>query len=338
MFTHILNKDTTMITFEKQQNKDFTILNLTDFQLMAGELEKDHPKGKIFRYTIDELIKRTSPDLITISGDIAWGGDYDAIMALSPIIDGYEIPWATIWGNHDQDNGLDRLDRTIGFLRENKYFTYENGPKELGRGNYVIAIKENNKIVHALIMMDTHDKMPKLGTGIENDKSWAKLTGEQIEWYKEQVKELKDLGCPESTLVVHIPIFAYRDAFKKAFKEGLEPKDITPEQSENGECWNDGYKDSFGVKYEDVCSYYVDDNVFDAIKELDHTKNVVCGHDHVNSFSVKYEGVRLTFALKTGPGCYWNEKLNGGTTLKINENGNLFVKHEYVDIQNIKEN
>lgn len=326
-----------MITFEKQPNKDFKILNLTDFQLMAGELEADHPRGKIFRYTLEELIKRTSPDLITISGDVAWGGDYDALMVLGPIIDKYEIPWATLWGNHDQDRGLERLDRSIGFLRENKYFTYEDGPKELGRGNYIIQIMEGERIVHALIMMDTHDRVPKLGTGIENDKSWAKLTKEQIEWYKEQIKELEALGCPESTLIVHIPIYAYRDAFQRAFKSELEPKDITPIQSENGECWNEGYKDSFGVKYEDICSYYENDGVFEVIKELGHTKNVICGHDHVNNFSINYEGVRLTFALKTGPGCYWNENLNGGTTFEIDNDGHLFVKHEYVNVKNIIE-
>lgn len=334
--TQSRSKKNNMLAFEKQEGKDFKILNLTDFQLMAGELDAENPKGKIFRHTLNTLIDRTSPDLITITGDLAWGGDYDALQVLGPIIDEYKIPWAVLWGNHDQDRGLDRLDRSISYLRENEHFVYENGPSELGRGNYVIGVYENGKIVHALIMMDTHDRMPKLGTGIENDKSWAKLLPNQLEWYKKQISALVAQGCPESTLMLHIPIYEYRNAFKKAFKEGLEPKDITSEQAENGECWNDGYKDSFGVKYEDICSYYEDDGVFEVIKALGHTKNVICGHDHVNSFSINHEGVRLTFALKTGPGCYWNEGLNGGTLLTINSNGALTVKHEYVNIKEIK--
>ncbi|MBO5375169.1 MAG: metallophosphoesterase [Clostridia bacterium] len=321
-----------MITFNKTPNKDFKILNLTDFQLMAPELNVEHEKGKIMRHTLDTLVEKVKPDLITITGDLAWGGDYDALMVLGPMLDKYKIPWAPLWGNHDQDRGLDRLDRSIKILSENKYFTYENGPCELGRGNYIIAIKENDKIIHALIMMDTHDRVPNLKSGIENDRSWAKLTKEQIEWYKRQVKMLKEQGCNESTLLVHIPIYAYRDAFKVAFNSNLDPKDISTEQSELGECWNEGYKDSFGVKYEDVCSYYEDDGVFDAIKELNHTKNVICGHDHVNCFSISYEGVRLTFALKTGPGCYWNEGLNGGTVVTISNDGKIEVKHEYVSL------
>ena len=330
------NKRKNMITFEKQQGKDFKVLNLTDFQLMAGELSPEHEKGRIFHHTLNTLIERTNPDLITITGDVAWAGDYDALMALGPIIDKYKIPWAVLWGNHDQERGLDRLDRSISYLRENEHFVYENGPAELGRGNYIIGICENDKLLHALVMMDSHNRMPKLGTGIENDSSWAKLVPEQIEWYKERVSELKEQGCPESTLMLHIPIYEYRNAFEKAFKSGIDPKSVTSEQSENGECWNENYKDSFGVKYEDICSYYEDDGVFEAIKEKSHTKNVICGHDHVNSFSINHEGVRLTFALKTGPGCYWNEALNGGTLLTINDKGELTVKHEYVDVKELK--
>ena len=324
-----------MITFNKASDKDFKVLNLTDFQLMAGELDAENQKGKIFRYTLDTLVERSKPDLITITGDLAWGGDYDAISVLGPILDSYNIPWAPIWGNHDQDRGLDRLDKSISLLLQNKHFVYENGPKELGRGNYVIAIKQDDKIVHALIMMDTHDRVPNLKSGIENDRSWAKLTPEQIEWYKERVRELIALGCTESTLLVHIPIYAYREAFAKAFKDGLNPKEITMKQSYEADIWNEGYKDSYGVKYEDVCSYYEDDGVFDAIKELNHTKNVICGHDHINSFSIMHKGVRLTFAVKTGPGCYWNEEINGGTILTIDKNGSLSTCHEIVDISHI---
>ena len=38
-----------MITFNKTPNKDFKILNLTDFQLMAPELNVEHEKGKIMQ-------------------------------------------------------------------------------------------------------------------------------------------------------------------------------------------------------------------------------------------------------------------------------------------------
>ena len=162
---------------------------------------------------------------------------------------------------------------------------------------------------------------------------WGKLYPTQIEWYKERVKELKSLGCNETILVTHIPIYAYRDAFKDAFRDGVDPKSITPEQSYLADFWNEGYKDSFGVKYEDVCCYPEDDNFFDVIKELDSTKNCIAGHDHVSNFSINYKGVRLSYGMKIGPGCYWDKRLNGGTVIKISENGVSSVYHEYVKVE-----
>ena len=51
------------------------------------------------------------------------------------------------------------------------------------------------------------------------------------------------------------------------------------------------------------------------------TKNVICGHEHKNNFSVLYRGVRLTYATKTGDGHDWVEdgSVCGGTVLKLDE-------------------
>lgn len=249
---------------------------------------------------------------------------------MAGVLEGYNVPWTAVWGNHDQERGLEYLDKAQELLLKHEHFVYEQGPIELGRGNFVIAIKEENKLVHALVMMDTHDKMPKPNT--ENELAWAKLTPSQLEWYKDKINELKTLGCIESTIMVHIPIYAYNIAFEKAFKAEIDLKSVKPQESHNKEYWNDGYEGSFGVKYEGICSYIEDDGAFDVIKELDNTKNVICGHDHVNNFSIEHEGVRLTFTLKTGAGCYWNSELNGGTTITINEKGYAKIKHEYVSV------
>ena len=98
------------------------------------------------------------------------------------------------------------------------------------------------------------------------------------------------------------------------------------------DCFNPGYEDSFGVCYEGIASYPADNGFFDLIKELNHTKTVVCGHDHINSFCIKYEGVRLVYSLKTGCGCYWDKRLNGATLLTVNNQGNLTVEHIFANV------
>ena len=248
------------------------------------------------------------------------------------MLEKYKCPWAVVFGNHDHDGGIDVLDKAIEFLQGFEHFTYENGPNELGRGNYIINISDGEKIIHSLFMMDTHDRVPYIKENGDEVKAWGKLTHEQLDWYREKVTEVKALGSQESTLIIHIPIYAYNYAWDSAFNKEYDPKSITPEQSSDPKYWNEGYKDSFGVKYENASTYPTDDGVFDIIKELEHTKNILAGHSHIDNYSIVYEGVRLTFALKTTTGSYYDPLLNGGTVLTVKDNGSCSIHHEYVDI------
>ena len=327
-----------MITFNKEKGKDFVVLNLTDFQLSPGEWELTHKNGAIIDYTLKELFERVKPDLITLSGDLAWCGDYEALDIMATRLDEFGVPYAVVWGNHDQDGGAEKLIESENVLRKHPLFTYERGPEGLGYGNYVITINEDDKIVEALIMMDSHDHAHCYDSeGKEifawgSTPAWGKLYPEQIEWYKEQISCLKAMGCERSTIIMHIPCFAYREAFDKAFKPQEEK--ITIQDSYKSEYWNEGFEDSFGVKYEGICSFPADDGVFNAILDCNHTKNVLVGHDHVNCFSVVYQGVRLTFSVKTGAGCYWTPEMNGGTSLTVTDTETV-IKHEIVDVSHL---
>ena len=64
--------------------------------------------------------------------------------------------------------------------------------------------------------------------------------------------------------------------------------------------------------------------------ELGHTKTVLCGHDHTNSFSTVYRGVRFAYSLKTGPGCNWDPRATGGTVIEIGADGSAALRHKYV--------
>jgi hypothetical protein len=79
----------------------------------------------------------------------------------------------------------------------------------------------------------------------------------------------------------------------------------------------------------------MDDGVFTAIKEDGLIKHVLAGHDHVNNWIIRYEGITLMYALTTGAGCYWEPDLSGGTVLKVNQDGVDKVFHEYVDVSHL---
>lgn len=320
-----------MITLQKKPGRDFKILNLTDPQLSNGEWAEGHQNRAILTHTLTELVKTVDPDLITITGDLAWAGNHAAYDALADLLDSFGKPWAPIWGNHDNQGGAEEVDAVVTRYLTHPLCVYEKGDPALGNGNYVIAIEENGKVVEGLIMMDSHDREKGIfPDGTEFD-DWAKLIPEQLVWYREQIAMLEKMGCHDTTLMLHIPIYAYRDAWEAAANPAVAPDSVKPENSADPANWNEGYTDSYGVKYEGICSYPLDDGVFDVITELGSTKHIVCGHDHVNNYVINYKGVKFIYGLKTGAGCYWNPILNGGTVLRITENGVSEVWHRYVD-------
>ena len=321
-----------MITLKKQPGKDFKILNLTDTQLASNEWAEDHKNRAILIHTVTELVKAVAPDLITVTGDLAWAGEKEAYDNLADLLDSFRRPWAPVWGNHDNQGGAESINALVDRYLTHPYCIYEKGDPALGNGNYVIAIEEEGKVVEGVIMMDSHDRMPYTDADGTEREEWAKLIPEQLVWYREQIKMLEDLGCRDTTVMMHIPIYAYNDAWKAAFNSGLNPEEIKPENSADPDNWNEGYKASFGVRYEGICSYPADEGMFDIICELGSTKHVVSGHDHVNSFVIEYKGVKLIYGLKTGAGCYWKPELNGGTVFRVTEKGVSDVWHSYVNI------
>lgn len=336
-----------MKIIQKDPNKDFIILNVSDPQLSNEEWGKNHPHPKILTDTLTALIHRVQPDLITVSGDLAWGGNVLSCTRLAELIDQFGIPWAPIWGMNDNLGGSDYIDSMGDILQSLQHCLYEKGPKTLGAGNYVIGIEEKGKIVEGLILMDSHGTEYYQNEAGETFTLCAKLWPQQLSWYHEQVKMLESKGCSDTTLIHHIPIFAYHSAFLEAFRHDCNPLDVSLEESYSGACWNDGYKDSFGVCHQSIASYHNsygncaepmrrhpdDDDMFALIKECGSTKTVLAGQDHTNNFVISYEGVTLAYSLKLGAGSYWEPLLNGGTILRVSSRGVEEVRHEYVKIE-----
>ncbi len=321
-----------MLTLKKDPLKDFIILNLTDPQLSDREwADPSNSNRQILIYTVTELAERIHPDLILISGDLAYGRHFAAYEALADFLDSFAIPWAPIWGNHDNQEGPEAVLQVVSSYLKHPYCLYEPGDSSLGNGNYVIRIEENGHPIEGILMMDSHDKSPFTTTSGETAMVWAKLLPEQITWYRKQITDLIAAGCSDTLLVTHIPIYAYRHAFAAAARSDIDYLKASDEAYASGEVWKKDYQDSFGVRREYISSYEAEDGMLEAIQSLGSTKHVLAGHDHVNSFSISYQGIRFTYGLKTGAGCYWNKELNGGTVLTVTSHGISNIRHEYIN-------
>lgn len=324
-----------MFTLKKQKNKDFVILNLSDPQLGITEWEPGEKNRIILEYTISELMKIRTPDLITVSGDIAWAGDFNAYDKFASYIDSFGIPWAPVWGNHDNQNGPDDVNKAVDIFLKHPHCIYEKGDPSLGNGNYVIVIENEDGPVEGLIMMDSHDRDPFIQPDGEETIEWGKLIPEQIVWYRERIKELRKIGCGDSSIILHIPIFAYRTAWEEAWNPAYDPKTLDYKASFDKKYWNEGYKDSFGVCHDPISSYAADEGMMDAIVEEAHTKNVLCGHDHMNNWCINFRGTNLIFTMKAGAGCYWEPAINGGTFMFVDDSGMREISHSFVDVTHL---
>lgn len=332
-----------MFTFEMKNDK-FTVLNLTDMQLNECNYDPDDSEyGNAFAvmdYTIKEVIKRAEPDLITITGDISMADQPKAYPAFADYMDSFQIPWCLVWGNHDQQDVTERINfvyKVLPYYRQKKYFFHEDGDPEMGNGNYVIKIKHGNDTVHALFMIDSHNCVWLPDENGVKHFYYDKLNEKQIKWYKEQAQALKAEGCKHSSILLHIPIHAYQDAADAAFRKDVDTLKITVKESYGNSCWNEGYEEAFGVKYEEgaIACYPYDDGVFDAILEEGITDNVIAGHVHTDNFVIPYKGIRLAFALKTGNIHPWRKELNGGTIITIGADGTSEITHSYVDVEHL---
>ena len=324
-----------MIKLINNKEHDFRLLNLTDPQLKIEEWDESNQTGKIFKKTVETLIERVSPDLITLSGDLSYANDFQSYKKFADYFDSFKIPWTCCFGNHDNQDGDEAVQRVIDEYMKHEFFVFEKCDSSLGNSNCVILVEKNGKNAEGIILMDTHDRVYYKEDDCGKNQAWGYLTPEQLEWYKERISELKKSGCNDSTLITHIPINAYLLVAKAAFKNPKPDKSIKLNDSYGTDMWNEGYEDSYGVLHEPISAYPEDEGAFDLIRKLGSTKNIVCGHNHVNNWVVKYNGVRFIFGTKTGCGSYWEPEINGGTVLTINESGVVSVNHEYVDVSEL---
>ena len=308
-------EDTTILM--KDPDEDFVIMNIADLH----HAEYDYTYLNNVRanrdfYYIKMKVEELQPDLITLSGDIFCedgGSNVYSVYRLTEYLDSLGIPWAPVFDYHDWMGNCD-LNYIADVMMQSEYCLLKKGDPDLGIANYVINICEERngekEVVHSLLMMDTHH---------------GNVYDQQIDWYKWATAGVAEEAgkTVNSSVIMHVPVAQYVYAYDEAW------------DAENN-CWKEGYE-AFGSKGEGVSCEKdengnpIDNGFFAAMKEMG-TTNVLCGHEHINSYSILYEGVRLTYCLKMGRGGYFDDAyFMGVTTLTIDGEGNGTVEHSYMN-------
>lgn len=275
-------------SYQLDNNGEFKILQLSDPQfLLPLQLS-----GKT-TLSISNLIAHTQPDLIVIAGDLTASPINGVIYKqFVHFMDGFGIPYAVVFGNHDSEG---RATKSLlgNILAEGEYSVFEYGPSNIkGLGNYVININnDNDDTAWSLFMIDSNEYF---------DKSYDYIHESQIEWYCWNISNMQAINNNHKSLAFfHIPLPEFQEAWNK--------RDT------------DEVIHHFGDKREEECHSKVNSGLFNTMVEKGSTKGVFVGHDHVNDYSVTYQGVRLTYGLKTGISSYHMDGVRGGLLITLTE-------------------
>lgn len=280
--------------------EDFRILVLTDVHrknhgTFAAELGINYLLDFVSELAIDKLVEKTDPDLILVLGDTVLTQRNDIeTQKFADMMDGYGIPWAPVFGNHDDEGRADKA-ALAEIYESSEYCLFDYGPDGLhGAGNYVIEIVRNGETAHALFMMDS-------GSSKEFEAGTAGINDAQVQWYAWNMAAFEsEYGYkPANMAFFHIPTLAYTQI--------------------------DEY--IAGYRYEASCNENSGDVILEAMLENNGT-HVFVGHDHANNFIAAYNGMKIGYATKSSDNCYFKAGLTGGTLLSVS--GDNKVKEEIV--------
>lgn len=315
-------------TFSVPEGEDFRVLQITDVHLGGGAFSIGKDASAL--EAVETLIRRTQPDFVVFTGDMVYpvppqSGSFNNIREtalLTTLMEKLGVYYGICLGNHDTEPySFYNRDQLYEFYAEQKYCVVDRA-EGVDDINYAVNIRdpETGRIRHTLYLMDTHDYV---GDQLINIMSnYDGLHVNQIEWYRAEVARMNGInaalgfdGIVPSSLYIHIPLGEYETAINEY----------------RANCFRDteNVKHIFGEVGENPCPSDLEDDMFETILELNSTKWVFCGHDHVNNVSLEYKGVRLTYGMSIDYLAYIGiakeEIQRGATIIDVMRDGTLSI-------------
>lgn len=287
---------------------------------------------------IEALIENTRPDLVLLGGDTAGPGRIHVetaehlrslLEAVTLPMEKRGIPWAHVFGNHDDNFGLSNEEQ------ESVYESFpccvsKYGDKTVsGVGNYVLPIKASGseKVIFNVFGLDSHGNMNQFGAHfglpamryvLPNHfclgRDYDTVHFDQIMWYYNTSAEMEKRNGEKipALMYMHIPLPEFCLI------------DRNPE-----EC---GYQ---GNQREDIGCGELNSGLFSACLQRGDVKAIFCGHDHINDFYGTYCGIMLGYDAGMDYDAYQQNDLRGGRIFDLDEKDAWHIKTSMVRIADI---
>lgn len=321
--------------------RELKVLQITDTQIVDYEAARtaerksqvpnvyvEGNKTALLKDYLDQTIQAADPDLILMTGDNVFGefdDDGSELTWLVETMDSYGILWAPVFGNHDNESRMGVLWQCKQF-QESKYCLFNRRHSVGGNGNYTIGLAKDGELKRTIFMMDTHECAVAYNDSKYPDKAQlshpttGRFVWQQMVWYREMAKRINcvaDTTIP-SFMAYHIPtkdvyeaeiVAGYRteESASKAYSIGDGENQVLPAQP--GDCGAMQSSTKANLKTVDMLTY---------MNEVG-TDGAFFGHQHANSASIYYGGVRWTYGVKTGMYDTHPEDQLGGTLITLSD-------------------
>ncbi len=318
----------------KFRNGEFRILCVSDIHGGVGYDEKNTVKD------LEALLDCCSPDLVLLLGDTAGPGciHVENTAQLKNMLDGLSspmekrgIPWAHVFGNHDNNFGVDNRDA------EPVYESYahcvsKSGDESLpGCGNYALPVYsgDGKDIIYAVYALDSHrgDDVFKARYGLpENEKIVLPNRGgidssergvdfAQVEYYSKlsDAFRKKQGKTVPAMMVMHVPVQEFAFAGENPDECGLS-----------------------GDKGEEISCQCLNSGIFRACVEKGDVKMMCFGHDHENNCIAEYCGIVMAYDGYLSCHASHNELTKGGRLTVINESDPEKFTTEFIRVRDIR--
>lgn len=274
---------------------------------------------------INNALDREKPDLVIFTGDQIKGYSKkfkkdpaiieSTIDILVEPIAKRNIPFMVTYGNHDAQCGVDNRGQYKFYAKYDNFISGDlRNADDVGTADIQIYSSTEDKPVFELYIIDSHGKA-KDGAG------YAPVDKKQIEWYVSRREQLKaENGDYLPSLVFqHIPVPEFFDVIKKVPK-GAKGAVLAYGAHENEYfVLNDETIAEGGFMLESPASPDVNTGEFEAMSEKGDVLGIYVGHDHNNSFVVKYKGVDLGYTQGAGFNVYGPGENRGVRIFELDE-------------------
>ena len=302
------------------KDKDFRILQLTDLHLGFGPLSKK--MDALAMAAVRKIIEKSKPHLIVLTGDSIFPflpragtlNNRKQAQKLTEFLDRFEIPYTLVFGNHDCE-----MFSTCGkgelaeLYRQGRYCIFAEGRKDLtGVGNFLIElVDDSGKVLLPLVMLDSN----MYGEGGWFFSGFDRIHDDQVDWCTQRLNALKrEYPDIKAMAFFHMPLREFNEAYEKM---KLGDKNVLYRHgsiAEKGEYFGiSKFKSTF----------------FDRAAENGVIKWIFCGHDHLNTLSLVYKGIQMTYGMSIDYLGYKDIKNSyiqrGGTLITRGADGNVDI-------------